>query len=199
MKKLFFTIFLCVVMAGTANAAAISLDTVRTTYDDGRVYRIYTVQKGTEVREGVSLTYHPNGKLAVEAPYKNGKLEGVLRSYYENGKLLETIGYKNGIEEGYSTSYHENGKRKSREFYRQGELNGVSEEWDQKGNLRRQIPYENGQIHGVAKFFNELGVISEDMNFVRGIRNGAYHRYSFGKVEFEALFLDNRCVRNCNF
>ncbi len=206
MEKRFFTIFAAFVMFGTAitasaapKSAAMALDTVRTTYDDGRISRIYTVKKGTDVREGVALSYHPNGKLAVEAPYRDGKLDGVLRSYDENGKLRETVGYLDGEEEGFSIVYFENGRRKSRETYRRGVLNGVSETWDEKGKLRRQIPYENGQVHGVYKSFDEMGVIEEDMNFVRGIRNGTYHRYAFGKVVFEAEFKDNRCVKNCKF
>ena len=53
MKKLFLTFFSCVVMYGTAFAAPLkdsvaasaALDTVRATFDDGRVSRIYTVLK----------------------------------------------------------------------------------------------------------------------------------------------------------
>lgn len=203
MKTLFFMFLAPFVIAGTAMAApkasSVALDTVRTTYDNGRVSRIYTVKKGTDVREGVSLSYHANGKLAIEVPYRNGKIDGVLRSYDENGNLHETIGYLEGEEEGYSTIYYANGKKKKREVYHQGILNGVSEDWDELGRLVRQIPYENGQIHGVVKIFDETGKVIEDMNFVRGIRNGAYHRYSFGKVTLEAEFKDNRCVKNCNF
>lgn len=206
MKKRFLTIFTCIVMVGTVISASaapkpanVALDTVRTTFDDGRVARIYTVKKGTDIREGVALSYHPNGKLAVEAPYRNGKLDGVFRSFDENGKLHETIGYLDGEEEGFSIIYYENGKKKSRETYRRGVLNGVSEEWFENGKLRRQIPYENGQIHGVVKFYDEMGLLAEDMNFVRGIRNGTYHRYTFGKVTLEAEFQNNRCVKNCNF
>jgi antitoxin component YwqK of YwqJK toxin-antitoxin module len=206
MKKRFFTIFACIVMGGTVISASaapkssnVALDTVRTTFDDGRVARIYTVKKGTDIREGVALSYHPNGTLAIEAPYRNGKLDGVFRSFDESGKLHETIGYMDGEEEGFSIVYYKNGKRKSREVYHRGVLNGVSESWDEKGTLRRQIPYEKGQIHGVVKFYDELGLLSEDVNFVYGLRNGAYHRYTFGKVTLEAEFRDNRCVKNCNF
>ena len=203
MKKRFLTIFTCIVMVGTAFAApktaTVALDTVRSTFDDGRVARMYTVKKGTDVREGVSLSYHPNGSLAIEAPYKDGKLDGVLRAFNDNGKLRETIGYRDGLEEGFSIRYYENGKKKSRETYARGILNGVSSDWDENGKLRREVPFENGQIHGIVKLYNEQGQIKEDVMFVRGLRNGAYHRYSFGKVIFEADFKDNRCVKNCNF
>ena len=203
MKTLFFTFFAPFVIAGTAMAApkvaSPALDTVRTTYEDGRVSRIYTVLKGTDVREGASLSYHRNGKLAIEVPYRNGKIDGVMRSYDEEGRIHETIGYLEGEEEGYSTIYYANGKKKSRETYRCGILNGVSEDWDEMGRIRRQIPYVDGQIHGIVKIYDENGKIKEDMYFDHGLRNGAYRRYTFGKVTFEAEFKDNRCVKNCNF
>ena len=206
MEKRFFTILACIVIGGTVISASaapkpanMALDTVRTTYENGQLARIYTVKKGTDVREGMALSYHPNGKLAVEAPYRDGKLDGVLRSYDENGTLHETVGYLDGEEEGFSIVYYENGKKKSRETYRRGELNGMMESWDENGKLRRQIPYVNGQIHGVVKFYDEMGYIHEDVRFERGLRHGPYHRYTFGKVTLEAEFQNNRCVKNCNF
>ena len=207
MKKLFLMIFLCIVTGCTAQTVpltgsseiSVALDTVKTTYDDGQVSRVYTVLKGTDVREGLALSYHPNGKLAVEAPYKNGKLDGVFRSYYENGKVWKTIGYRNGIEEGFSISFHENGVRALRESYKAGILDGTSEEWNEKGVLVRRIPYEKGQIHGRAQVFDELGALKEEMTFERGIRNGMYRRYQKGVMTMEAEFQNNRCVKNCNF
>ncbi len=207
MKKLFLMFFSCMLMGSVTISSALAapadvrgaLDTVWTRYDDGRVARVYTVKKGTDEREGLALSYHPNGTLAIEAPYRNGKLEGVFRSYDVNGKLHETIGYMDGVEEGYSITYYTNGKRKNREMYQRGVLNGMSEDWYENGKLRRQIPYVDGQIHGIVKIYDEMGFLVEDMNFDRGLRNGAYHRYSFGKLVLDAEFKDNRCVKNCNF
>ena len=47
--------------------------------------------------------------------------------------------------------------------------------------------------------FNEQGLISEDMEFVNGVREGAYHKYNKGIVVHTAKFLRNRCVENCDF
>ena len=59
MEKRFFTIFAAFVMFGTAitasaapKSAAMALDTVRTTYDDGRISRIYTVKRGPTCARG---------------------------------------------------------------------------------------------------------------------------------------------------
>ncbi len=176
-----------------------ALDTVRASFPDGSLARVYTVQHGTDVREGVAITYHPNGKIAIEAPYVNGKLDGVFRSYYENGKTWQTIGYRNGVEEGYSTNYYESGRKQSREFYKDGILDGVSEEWDDRGIVRRKFPYVRGQIHGKAVFYDDLGAVQEEMTFEHGIRHGLYRRYNKGVMTLEAEFQNNRCVKNCNF
>lgn len=174
-------------------------DTVRTFFEDGSVSRVYTVLRGTETREGLSVTYHPNGKVAIEAPYKNGVLDGVLRSYFENGKVWKTIGYKNGDEEGFSIVFHENGVRARKESYKAGILDGMSEEWNEKGVVVRKIPYVKGQIHGKAQIYDELGALKEEMTFNHGIRHGSYRRYEKGVKVLEAVFENNRCVKDCNF
>ena len=202
MKKV---ISLCISLCGLCslalaqNSPAVALDTIKEFYADSSVSRIYTVQKGTDVREGVAISYHPNGKVAVEAPYKNGKLDGVFKSYFENGKVWQTIGYKAGIEEGISTTYFENGVKKSREVYKGGVLDGLTEEWDDNGTLRRKLPYVRGQLHGVAKVFDNLGSLKEEMSLDHGLRHGAYRRYSKGLKVLEAEFEQNRCVKNCDF
>ena len=91
MKPLFPICFLGVLGVTLTEAGELSLDTVRTLYPDGNTARVYMVQKGTDLREGMALTYHPNGKVAIEAPYKAGELDGVFRSYYENGKPWQEI------------------------------------------------------------------------------------------------------------
>ena len=175
------------------------LDTVRETFADGTPSRVWTLQKGTDIREGLSISYHPNGNLAVEAPYKNGKLDGVFKSYYENGKLWQTIGYRDGLEEGTSTTYYENGLKKTREVYKAGILDGMSEEFNERGLVWRMIPYVGGMIHGVAKIYDELGALKEEMTFENGLRNGPYRRYNKGIKTLEAKFEKNRCVENCDF
>ena len=178
MKKVFLLcISLCVLcsVAVAQNSPAVTLDTIREFYADSTLSRLYTVQGGTDIREGIAYSYHPNGKVAVEAPYKNGKLDGVFKSYFENGA------------------------KKSKEIYRGGILDGMTEEWDDKGRLRRKLPYMRGQLHGTAKIFDELGGLKEEMTLDRGLRNGPYRRYNKGVMVFEAEFEQNRCVKNCDF
>lgn len=210
MKRNFFVAYLGLVMlissvtafgadAGVQNQPKVQLDTIRTSYEDGSPARIYTVLAGTETREGLSVSYHPNGKVAVEAPYKNGKLDGVFRSYYENGKVWQTVGYLDGIEEGFSVTYYENGSKKIKEVYKNGILDGATEEYYENGKLRRKLPYVKGHIHGVGKVFDEQGAMVEEMTFEHGLRHGPYRRYKKGLKILEATFERNRCIENCDF
>lgn len=176
-----------------------TLDTVRTSFDNGSPARVYTVKHGTDIREGLAISYHPNGKVAIEAPYVNGKLDGVFRSYFESGKLWQTIGYKAGVEEGFSTTYYESGAKKKKESYRNGILHGATEEYYENGKLRRTLPYILGMVHGVAKAYDEMGALTEEMSFEQGLRHGPYRKYNKGIKVFEAKFERNRCVENCDF
>lgn len=210
MKTTFCHLILCCCLAAVAGFAqggdslaqtgkAPALDTIRTTFADGSVARVYTVRAGTVIREGVAISYHPNGKVAVEAPYKNGKLDGVFRSYFESGKIWQTIGYKEDVEEGITTIYFENGKKKKKEIYSQGILNGVAEEYYDDGSLFRSLPYERGLLNGVAKIYDQTGLLKEEMTFDKGLRHGPYRKYNKGLKVFEAKFDRNRCVENCDF
>lgn len=197
--KMRFLTFFALLLGVATTFAQEPLDTIRETFPDGKPARIYTVLHGTTVREGTSISYHPNGNVAIEAPYVNGKLDGVFRSFFENGKVWQTIGYKEGIEEGVSTTYTENGFKKSKETYRSGILHGDVEEFYESGKLRRRLPYILGQLHGVAKVYDELGAVLEEMTFEKGLRNGPYRRYNKGLKVLEARFEMNRCVENCDF
>lgn len=79
----------------------------------------------------IEKTYYTNGVLAVERPYKNGKMEGINKVYYENGNLWHTIPYKNNEAVGIVKLYYKN------------------------GNLQAEIPMLNDVLHGDLKFYAE--------------------------------------------
>ncbi|MCQ2120269.1 MAG: toxin-antitoxin system YwqK family antitoxin [Fibrobacter sp.] len=185
--------------ADSALVASGEYEQVKSYFADSTLARCYIVKKGTDIREGRALSFHPNGNLAVEAPYKEGKLEGVLRTFFENGKMWQTTGYMDGIEEGPSVTYYESGVKKSKDIYKDGVLEGLSEEWTERGTIKRKIPYVKGSIHGKALSYDELGALKEEMTFEHGIRHGTYRRFNKGVKVFEAEFVSNRCVKNCYF
>lgn len=62
-------------------------------------------------------TYHSNGKLYSEMPYKDGKKNGKSVIYYPNGKITEEGTYKNNRKEGVWKYYNQAGRLTSEETY----------------------------------------------------------------------------------
>lgn len=192
-KKLLFLPFVAIYLP-----FAHQLDTIRTNFDDGSIARMYTVKKGTIVREGVAISYHPGGMVAVEVPYIDGKITGKYKSYYANGKLRQTTEFTDDIENGLSESFYEDGKIRKREIYKNGALDGVVEEFDENGVKRAETPFVEGTIEGKAKLFDEQGSLSEDLDFVHGIRTGYYRKYNKGIMVKQIRFFRNRCDSACS-
>lgn len=191
------TKILLFVLVSAMLTSAAGLDTVRVRFADGKLAEIYTVGKGSQVKEGKSVSYHPNGKVGVEANYKNGKLDGDFKSFYQNGTPWQAVQYKDGVENGMSVAYFESGKKQLEEFYKNGDLEGTSKEWDSTGTLRREFEYKDGELNGVARIYDEEGVLTEDMEFVNGTRQGKYHQYKKGLMTMDAEFDHNRCIKGC--
>jgi hypothetical protein len=70
---------------------------------------------------GTIQSYYPNGRLAWETQWVEGKLHGVTRGYRENRKLKEETTWVNG------------------------KLHGPARWYDDKGKLLREILYEDGK------------------------------------------------------
>jgi antitoxin component YwqK of YwqJK toxin-antitoxin module len=47
-------------------------------------------------KQGLSESFHENGKLRIKANYNRGEYDGVLEVYYDNGELWMKSLYKNG-------------------------------------------------------------------------------------------------------
>ena len=197
MKRRKFLCFIAVFSAFLSYIGANELDTLTIYYADSSVARIYTVLKGTKIQEGLSISYHPNQQIAIEAYFKEGKLDGLYKSNFENDQVFQSIGYINGVEEEIRTTYFKTSKQKPREIYKNGELNGKTMEYDSTGVLRRELNYNMGTLHGVAKLYDERGLIAEEMEFVNGLRHGFHRRYKKGLPILESKFKENQCIENC--
>jgi hypothetical protein len=75
-------------------------------------------QDGFPISGSIQSLY-PNGRLAWETQWVEGKLHGVTRGYYENRKLMEETTWVNG------------------------KMHGPARWYDEKGNLRRETMYED--------------------------------------------------------
>src|SRR5574344_1909395 len=74
----------------------------------------------------IMKTYHENGKLESETPYKNCKKHGSEKWYYKNGKLNYKTQYKNGEIHGIAKWYYESGQLAKEELYVDGKYKGTN-------------------------------------------------------------------------
>jgi antitoxin component YwqK of YwqJK toxin-antitoxin module len=132
------------------------------------VCEIYTVNENN-VREGLTVYYHPGGNKFCECNYINGVIHGQFK-HYENGKLRAVCDYTNGIKNGVHTLYDNNMNMVSFTSYKHNMKNGLY-----------QKSYANGIIEYVGEYKNNL----RHSQWIRFYENGTICgeiMYSFGKI-----------------
>jgi len=73
-------------------------------------------------KDGVYVEKWPDGKLKLEAHYKDGKLHGLMRRWHENGQLAAQEEYENGKWEGRRAAWWDNGQVQFDWQYHEGKL-----------------------------------------------------------------------------
>ena len=93
-------------------------------------------------KEGLSKSYHENGRLEQEGNYKNGLAEGVWKWYHENGQLAGEANNINGLAEGVVKEYHVNGQLSFEGNYKNDHdlLESEAKCWNEDGT---EIPCED--------------------------------------------------------
>ena len=163
--------------------------------------------------DGVSRTYHSNGKVETEKVYKLGIEDGYDRRYgsdgtltldecYKDGKrdgkwtqhLSSNLGdivrisfYKKGLPDGQWSETWKDGKPEKSTTYKNDEKNGEEITYFTDGTPEKSSNYLNGKLNGVTKeFYFESGKCKSEYTFKNGKREGAYKRYfDTGKLREE--------------
>ena len=163
--------------------------------------------------DGVSRTYHSNGKVETEKVYKLGIEDGYDRRYgsdgtltldecYKDGKrdgkwtqhLSSNLGdmvrisfYKNGLPDGQWSETWKDGKPEKSTTYKNDEKNGEEITYFTDGTPEKSSNYLNGKLNGVTKeFYFESGKCKSEYTFKNGKREGAYESYfDTGKLREE--------------
>lgn len=149
----------------------------------------YKVDPETKLKEGPLRQYDPQGRIAVEENYLNGKLEGIRRIYNPEGKVIVEENYKADNFEGNYISYDSNGGISEKGQYIDGamnkawylfypngkvkevvtfvdnEENGPFREWYENGRPKASGEYLNGdKEHGKLYLYTEAGELERAMN-----------------------------------
>ncbi|GAA3586079.1 toxin-antitoxin system YwqK family antitoxin [Snuella lapsa] len=89
---------------------------------------------------GERLVYYPNGAVAEEQHYREGKLDGISKWYSNKGVVLKSFTYVDG------------------------KLHGPSQYFSPKGDLLVEGDYRQGKKYGVWKYYEE-GVLKQEKSF----------------------------------
>ena len=94
----------------------------------------------------VEKEYYSNGRLSVEIPYKDSKMNGVGKFYYENGGLKAEIPAKDDKRDGVGKWYYENSKLKAEIPFKNDKANGVAKAYYSSSEPFADVVYNNGEI-----------------------------------------------------
>jgi antitoxin component YwqK of YwqJK toxin-antitoxin module len=148
-------------------------------------------------RDGKWTYYHPNGKVAKEVIYVDGKLNGSwthfgedgsknLDATYKDGKrdgvwtnyappdkdgkqvVAQTTQYVDGLNDGPQVQYYPNGQKRLERFYKANRQVGKQTIWYEKGGKYSEANYENGLPHGMATMWDESGKVLTQREFRNG-------------------------------
>jgi antitoxin component YwqK of YwqJK toxin-antitoxin module len=94
---------------------------------------------------GSWTTWHPNGKMKLQAYFKNGLRNDEWSSYYDNGINKAKYSYIDGERNGTFIGWHKNNRERIKCNYVYGERFGECTEW-----------YDNGVKKSVYYFFRDI-------------------------------------------
>jgi antitoxin component YwqK of YwqJK toxin-antitoxin module len=95
-------------------------------------------------KNGLMVTYYPDGSIAEKAYYKDDRKHGDYLKYYSNGTLTLRTSYTNGMLNGMFEAFYENGKAEIIGQYKNNIREGQWIMYDKEGNPRFNTKYEAG-------------------------------------------------------
>ena len=96
------------------------------------------------IREGLYLSYYPNGMVYSAITYKNNKIDGIAISYSEIGFITDWRYYKDDKRHGLAVSFDSFGNIYSKGCYNNGKRIGIWEYYVD-GNIDVIVEYRNGK------------------------------------------------------
>lgn len=140
-------------------------------YEDG-TKALFGVYVDGQVKNGVLMEWHTNGKRRRSIPYNaSGQIHGRVKLWYANGEQSAEYAYENGQRHGESVGWYENGDDKSFATYDQGVKHG--ECFDYSETTVQVTMYDRGKIKSKMSTVFDDG-IEDHWEDVIDFRNGKY-------------------------
>ncbi|MFT3740052.1 MAG: toxin-antitoxin system YwqK family antitoxin [Breznakibacter sp.] len=98
------------------------------------------------IKHGKSTIFYPNGRVAEEVTWADGKKEGLWLQFYESGKIKMESGNRNDNPHGPYKYYFENGKQEVNGLYQDGLENGNWTFYKEDGKFDYELEFEKGSL-----------------------------------------------------
>lgn len=134
---------------------------VEKVYDEDE--RLQTINPLNEsgVWEGTGYSFHPNGGVAKETPFVEGRIIGEEKEFYENGNLRSLGRYTDGVRNGIYSEYFNDGTLKLSQEWEMGVKQGELNVFDEDGNLSMYAILDHDSVVFAQRFDEAGNLISE--------------------------------------
>ncbi|MBR8534364.1 toxin-antitoxin system YwqK family antitoxin [Carboxylicivirga sediminis] len=111
-------------------------------------------------KDGLWVTYFPDGNIKHKITYKNGKAIGLAQFYYDNGLISEEGIWHIDHWQGNYKFYNKNGRLAyDWQYDDNGQRTGTQKYYHENGTLKYTGEWTNGKATGTLKIYNEEGLL----------------------------------------
>jgi antitoxin component YwqK of YwqJK toxin-antitoxin module len=128
--------------------------------------------------------------VVFQGSFTDGKPDGELIYYNRSGDELGRSTITDGT--GTKLTYHLNRRVASRTRYKDGQLSGKYEELSTRGKTLVEGHYFADKKHGWWREWTETGLLVSEEHWRRGKLDGAFKKYTGGKLVVEATYKDGK-------
>jgi antitoxin component YwqK of YwqJK toxin-antitoxin module len=121
---------------------------------------VYCVDAANKMH-GAMKSWHPTGKLAMTAEYRDGQLEGRQAIFHRTGQVFQEGENRAGKKQKLWVSYFDDGKKQEEGNYSDGAKTGVWITYDPQGNKRNETEYRQDLRHGRYVAYHPSGEVEE--------------------------------------
>jgi len=118
-------------------------------------------------KDGIFMTYHPNGRIKTIGSYVNDQLNGVYLELSDREQVESKSNYLNGALHGPYATY-KFGRPTLEINYENGVQEGPFNEYSDRGKLSKTGTFKNGKIHGTMKFFDDEENLTMEFEYENG-------------------------------
>lgn len=170
------------IVKAEGNRKNFELDSIWSFYDEsGKTTLQISYLNGK--KEGVRRTFRENEK--VEENFSNDVKQGLTITYYPDGRILRTVNFENGLENGFAREFAPDGTVVTLIDYRRGfvvdreninrrDKNGLKQgRWKffyTDGKVKTEGTFRDDKRNGYFKEYDEKGVLTDVAKFVNDVR-----------------------------